>query len=148
MHTHSLSHTHSVRSVMRVGWMLWGGWLVHGLAHSIRLGILFRHWTETSIAPRQSSSLSDCLSQFVSQSRISIIFVKMNRQYSLSVFFLIILFYKTAPPPSFYLSPDCQLFRIFNHTFCLQHIYIMMRLWCLPVDQMWLTDRNENLKQG
>lgn len=51
----------SLRSAMAVGWML--GWrLVHGPVHPIRLGILFRHWTETSIAPRLAPSLPAPLS--------------------------------------------------------------------------------------
>lgn len=50
-----------LKSAMVVGWML--GWrLVHGPVHPIRLGILFRHWTETSTALRPAPSLPAPLS--------------------------------------------------------------------------------------
>lgn len=60
----------SLRSAMAVGWML--GWrLVHGPVHPIRLGILFRHWTETSIALRLAPSLPAPLSRTLCVSHTS-----------------------------------------------------------------------------
>lgn len=121
--THTPSPVHTAMEALW-GWAgcYRGGWLVHGLAHSIRLGILFRHWTETSIALRQSS-LSHCLSPSVSQSRISIISATNNRQCS--------LFSSSSPSsikhPSLYLSAACQLSHIFNHTFLACRAFTLLR---------------------
>ena len=80
------------------------GWrLVHGLVHSIRLGILFRHWAKTSFTLRPSLSLPPSLSTHRhththTHTLHLFIMSATNTQCSLAVFSLIV-FILSWPTP-------------------------------------------------
>lgn len=110
----SPTHTHTVLEVLW-GWAVCyrGTWLVHGLAHSIRLGILFRHWTETSIALRPSFSLS--LSQTVCEPKQNFYYICNKQQIIQFLFF----YNKSSACLTHLISlQKCLLRQIFDHTIC------------------------------